>query len=97
VNEHRFADSDLQAATAPRTTLPEQIRRIAEERLRNSPYAALRMISCQYHDGVLILYGRLQTHYLKQVAQSIMTDLDGVLEIANRIEVVRRPYSLQSH
>lgn len=80
---------DTQVAGGFSATLGDRIGQIAEERLRNSPYAALRTISCQCHDGVLILEGRLPTYYLKQVAQSVMFDLDGVLEIANSIEVVR--------
>jgi hypothetical protein len=64
------------------------IRQRAEHRLRNSAYAPLRTLSCDYHEGVLTLRGRLPSHYLKQIAQVLMDGLDGVLEIANRVDVV---------
>jgi osmotically-inducible protein OsmY len=64
------------------------ISRLAEERLRNSSYSALRTISCEYHEGVLILRGRLHTYYLKQLAQEAVREMDGVLEIANQVHVV---------
>ena len=63
---------------------------VAESRLRNSSYWALRTLSCEYHDGVLILRGRLPRYYLKQIAQTLVEGLDGVSEIANRVDVVRR-------
>jgi osmotically-inducible protein OsmY len=49
----------------------------------------VRTISCDYDDGVLILRGRVSAYYLKQVAQAAVAELDGVLKIANHIEVVR--------
>jgi osmotically-inducible protein OsmY len=68
---------------------PSRIGRVAESRLRNSPYAALRTVSCEFHEGVLVLRGRLPTYYLKQIAQASVVDLDGVAGVANQIEVVR--------
>jgi osmotically-inducible protein OsmY len=67
----------------------DRITRLAEERLQNSPYSALRTVSCEYYEGVLILRGRLPTYYLKQLAQEVMREMDGVLEIANQVHVVR--------
>jgi len=60
---------------------------VAESRLRNSQYAALKHVWCEYCDGVLILRGRLPSHYLKQVAQSLVQDLEGILGVLNEIEV----------
>ena len=73
-------------STARRLTVCQ----VAESRLRNSSYWALRTLSCEYHDGVLVLNGRLPTYYLKQIAQTLVEGMDGVLEIANRVDVVRR-------
>ena len=67
------------------------IRAEAEARLRRSPYAELRRISCELHDGVLILRGRVSCYYLKQVAQHSVCRLEGVVEIDNRLDVNRIP------
>lgn len=57
------------------------------ERLSASPYFRLRSVWCDYHEGVLCLRGRVPTFYLKQVAQTIACQVDGVEECMNRIEV----------
>ncbi len=69
-----------------------------ERALRNSPYLALRNVACERRDDVLILRGLLPTYYLKQVAQSVAVQVDGVRQVVNEIEVacagmrdVRRP------
>jgi len=57
------------------------------ERLAQSPYFPLRGVWCDYHEGVLCLRGRVPSYYLKQVAQTIACQVDGVEECMNRIEV----------
>jgi osmotically-inducible protein OsmY len=57
-------------------------------RLRWSGYLALRDVSCGIRGGVLSLHGRLPTHYLKQVAQAIAVEVEGVSSVVNRIDVV---------
>ncbi len=59
----------------------------AERRLQASRYAALRSIRCEFHDGVLVLHGRVASFYLKQLAQELVRHLDGVDVIANAVEV----------
>jgi len=65
-----------------------QVAELAERRLHGLSYLALKNIRCGYHDGVLTLRGWLPTYYLKQRAQAAVTDLDGVTQIENRIEVM---------
>ena len=60
----------------------------AECQLRRSRYPSLCSVSCQYHQGVLILTGHLTTYYLKQMAQTAVAGLEEVEEIINRIEVL---------
>ncbi|WP_435010917.1 BON domain-containing protein [Tundrisphaera lichenicola] len=57
-------------------------------RLGNSGYPVLRDISCHVHDGVAFLDGRLRTHYLKQLAQTVAIEMEGIVRVENRIEVV---------
>ncbi len=73
------------------TTPAEQsaIVQLAEKRLHNHRYLALRNVSCHLKDGHLILQGELPTYYLKQVAQVVVSRLQGVSHIVNNIEVSR--------
>jgi hypothetical protein len=59
----------------------------ARSRLRASGYHQLRIVSCEFREGVLTLRGHVSTFYLKQVAQTLIRDLDGAGEINNRLEV----------
>jgi osmotically-inducible protein OsmY len=63
---------------------------LVERRLRSHSYPALREISCEYRDRVLVLRGRLPTYYLKQVAQTVAGGVEGVERVDNHIEVVVR-------
>jgi osmotically-inducible protein OsmY len=66
----------------------------AQTRLRTSGYHELHLISCNFHEGVLSLRGRVSSFYLKQVAQTVVRELDGVDEINNRLEVAAPPGAL---
>jgi len=60
----------------------------ARSRLQNSSYFALRDVGCAYQDRVLTLRGRLPSYYLKQMAQAMVADVEGVAAIDNQIEVM---------
>jgi len=61
---------------------------LAESRLSRIPSLALRDIDCVYHEGVLTLRGCLPTHHLKQIAQAVVADIEGVQTIVNQIQVL---------
>jgi osmotically-inducible protein OsmY len=63
---------------------------LAESRLRRSAYLALQHVSCEFRAGVLTLRGRLPSYYLKQVAQAVVAEVEGVERIDNQIEIVAR-------
>jgi hypothetical protein len=63
--------------------------RIAEDRFRHSGYFELRNVSCDFHEGVLTLRGRVPSYHLKQLAQAIACELEGILELNNQLEVVQ--------
>ena len=67
------------------------IAEMAMERLRDSPYKAMRRISCECKHGVLFLRGRLFSFHEKQVAQETVARIDGVTQVVNEIEVTDRP------
>jgi osmotically-inducible protein OsmY len=64
------------------------IEEAADDRLRRSGHLALRDIACDVRGGVVRLRGRLPTYYLKQVAQAIVAEVDGVIAVSNQIEVI---------
>ncbi len=59
-----------------------------ERCLRSNSYTALRHLSCEYHNGVLVLKGSVESYYLKQVAQAVVSQLEGVERVDNQLEVV---------
>ncbi len=59
----------------------------ARQLLGESNYLALRRLSCEFHDGHLVLSGRVPTYYLKQVAQTLVRQLPQVRQIENRLDV----------
>ena len=65
-----------------------ETRKTAEERLRHSDYLELRNVSCDFHEGVLTLRGRVPSYHLKQLAQSLLSELAGMLKLNNQLEVV---------
>ena len=67
---------------------PSAVNDRAERRLRGSSFLALRKICCEYREGILTLRGCLPTYYLKQVAQEVVAEVEGVEKISNDIEVV---------
>lgn len=68
---------------APRTGVKEA----AERCLRGNPYLALKNLTCEYRNGVLVLGGYLPTYHLKQLAQEAVAHLDGVERVENGIQV----------
>src|SRR6516225_9780497 len=69
---------------------PASTQAVAERGLRSSRYSALKLVSCDYQGGVLVLRGCLPSYYLKQIAQEVVAhQFDKVERLENRIEVVR--------
>jgi osmotically-inducible protein OsmY len=59
----------------------------ARQLLDQSNYLALRRLHCEFHDGQLVLLGRVPTYYLKQMAQTLVRQLPQVRQIENRVDV----------
>lgn len=57
------------------------------ERLRNSSFIAIRRLTCDVHESMLTLRGRVPNFYTKQMVLSLIADVEGVEEITDRIEV----------
>ena len=67
----------------------EEVVAAAKKCLVDSPHPVIRKIECQYHDGVLVLRGRVSTYFHKQMAQEAVSSLDSIDEVLNEIQVSR--------
>ena len=67
--------------------LEEAILGEARQRLHARGYEELRSITCEYHEGMIILRGRLSSFYLKQLAQEAIRTQPGVTIIVNTTNV----------
>ena len=71
------------ASVGERATVVVMVR----ARLQQSAYHAIRSITCELHEGVVTLRGRVPSYHLKQMAQELVRSTPGVIEINNRIAV----------
>ncbi len=55
--------------------------------LRDHNVRLSRCVTCEYHEGVLILRGILPSYYLKQIAQTVASKVPAIEQVDNRIEV----------
>lgn len=67
----------------------------AQEKLSSSSHRFARTVHCDYSDGVLRIHGKVPSFYLKQTAQALMADIDGVERVNNEI-VVANPSGVSS-
>lgn len=68
----------------------------ASQALGRSTIPALRRLSLEETEAVVVINGRVSSYYLKQLAQeAIMPVLNG-RELRNRVAVIREPVLQQS-
>jgi len=87
--------SDAGVDVAVRSALPAG-RRLSEQIiqvLRATGYLALRDLDAFAAEGIVILRGRVPSYYLKQVAQSAVRELPGVVEVRNQLDVCDPGYT----
>lgn len=68
-------------------TLSGDVQARAQARLRACPYREIRKTTCLFHKGVLRLSGDVSSFYMKQIAQTILKNIEGVKFIVNTIHV----------
>jgi hypothetical protein len=81
-------DPSIRTTHNPPASSDAVIARRALERLRASSFVSVRRLTCDVHEGMLTLRGRLPSYYTKQVALSLLVDVEGVEEITDRVVVV---------
>jgi hypothetical protein len=67
----------------------------ASQALGRSPIPALRKLSLEETDAVVVINGRVSSYYLKQLAQEAVMPALGGRELRNRVAVVQEPAHLQ--
>jgi len=65
----------------------QQVGQLAHAALCRSGYGPLADVQCDFEKGVLVLQGRVPSYYLKQMAQTLVTQLGEISHIDNRLEV----------
>jgi hypothetical protein len=70
------------------TSILEQSR--AAKALRQSPIPALRKLSLDETDAVVVISGNVTSYYLKQLAQEAVIPLLAGRELYNQVTVVRQ-------
>ncbi len=69
-------------------TLTDQIIALARDRILHQPHLSVQRIWCEYDGRQLYLRGQVPSFYLKQLAQTAVSGLDGVSQVVNEIEVL---------
>ena len=85
----RLVDSAKQPVSSP--SEKDLVEANAKSRLRRSYYQQVQCVSCEFHEGVLTLRGRVSSYYLKQIVQTLVLRMDRVVEVNNRVKVVYPP------
>jgi hypothetical protein len=62
---------------------------IAKRIYQASQYPMLKKLHCEFADGALIISGHLPSFHLKQLAQTMIRNVDGVTQIVNAVHVRR--------
>ncbi len=66
---------------------PDSPSRAARHLLCSSGYSLLQKLHCQVRDGVVTIWGRVPSFFLKQMAQEAVLKLAQVREVKNLVEV----------
>ena len=61
----------------------------ARARVASSTYRGVRSVSCECHNGVLVLRGWVSSFHQKQMAQEAVRNLPGIREVVNFVQVVQ--------
>lgn len=71
---------------APQTR-SDDVQSRAQASLRACPYREVRNTTCLFHKGVFLLRGDVSSFHMKQIAQTVLMNVEGVKHIVNTIHV----------
>ncbi len=81
--------STVHGPNLQQTELVSSTETLALDALRHSGRTSLSTISCKCFDDTVFLSGEVPTYHMKQLAQEVMRQVDGVRRIVNRLDVTR--------
>jgi osmotically-inducible protein OsmY len=64
-----------------------RIEKDAKRRLLKCSYRPVQLVTCDFHEGILVLRGHVSSFFHKQLAQEAVRDVVGVDKVVNVIEV----------
>ncbi len=74
-----------------RPTRDESIAQTVRDRLQQSPYWAVRQLTCDFREGVAIVRGNVPTYHTRQIAVSTVQGVNGVKVVDDKIQVTHEP------
>jgi osmotically-inducible protein OsmY len=69
-------------------TQADHIIALAKDRILHESHLSSQRIWCEYNAKRLYLRGQVPSFYLKQLAQTAVSGMDGVAQVVNEIEVL---------
>ncbi|MCA9160842.1 MAG: BON domain-containing protein [Planctomycetales bacterium] len=88
---HSCLTSSAKQLPSPEALVPltryDDVQSRAQASLRGCPYREVQKTTCLFHKGVLLLRGEVSSYYLKQIAQTVLMNVEGVNHIVNTIHV----------
>ncbi len=57
------------------------------EAIKKNPYLLRQQLSCEWNDGRVILRGRVESYFQKQMAQETLRHIEGIVSIENYLVV----------
>jgi hypothetical protein len=87
-------DSQRQSGKVLTVEIDAKARLIEAEgnaRLRQSLYPELKHVTCTFRHGIITLYGVVSSFHIRQIAQELIQDLEGIVVIDNQLAVANDP------
>ena len=80
-------DSETAVSTNHASTVVGDIETQIKEKLHFTQHSALRCVTFTIDEDTVVLFGRVPSYYLKQLAQVKVACVPGIERVDNRIEV----------
>ncbi len=84
----------LQSSGSETVSRDGRVKREIEFQLQRSPYREVRNVVCSFANGLAVLDGEVTSFHLKQIAQTLLQNIDGVSQISNLLKV-SSPHSIR--
>jgi osmotically-inducible protein OsmY len=72
---------------ARRVSGDEEITQAMLRKVKALGYAGLQPLTCEHHEGMLVLRGQVPSYFMKQLAQELASKIPGVKLVVNSLSV----------